>query len=99
VNFVRPAHKLVALHGADRGAGHGAGPERRPQTQGHRFEAAVSPVVLPTPTATPQHAGARQGAVIAGFAARRAEIARQLAAAAAAGEGLPPIEDDACSTR
>ena len=38
----------------------------------------------------------RDGAVIASFAERRAEIERQLAAAAArAGSALQPIEDDA----
>jgi glycyl-tRNA synthetase beta chain len=38
---------------------------------------------------------ARDGAVIASFAERRAEIARQLAAAPPGGRRLPPIEDDA----
>jgi len=37
---------------------------------------------------------ATEGAVIASFAARRVEIVKQLAAAAAK-EGLKPIEDDA----
>jgi glycyl-tRNA synthetase beta chain len=31
VNFVRPAHGLVALHGSDRGARQGAGPDGRQQ--------------------------------------------------------------------
>jgi len=64
-------------------------------TQGHRFEAACSPVVI-------DHADhyaevlARDGAVIASFAERKAEIARQLAQAAARiGNGVRPIEDDA----
>jgi glycyl-tRNA synthetase beta chain len=30
VNFVRPAHSLVALHGTTVGTGQGAGPERGP---------------------------------------------------------------------
>jgi glycyl-tRNA synthetase beta chain len=47
------------------------------------------------PTATPEKLR-RDGAVIASFAERRAEIARQVSAAAAkAGPGLIPIDDDA----
>jgi len=93
VHFVRPAHGLVALHGADVVPVRALGLVAGRQTHGHRFEAAMDPVVL-------QHADhyaqqlAEQGAVIAGFTARRTEIQRQLAAAAAA-EGLTPIDDDA----
>ncbi|MFT4991216.1 MAG: glycyl-tRNA synthetase beta chain, partial [Polaromonas sp.] len=64
-------------------------------TQGHRFEAAVSPVLI---THADAYAATLQkdGAVIASFAERKAEIARQLAAAAAKiGGGVLPIEDDA----
>jgi glycyl-tRNA synthetase beta chain len=63
------------------------------ETQGHRFEAT-------TPVVTVDHADSyarqlrEQGAVIASFAERRAEIVRQLQAAAAK-EGLQPIEDEA----
>jgi glycyl-tRNA synthetase beta chain len=64
-------------------------------TQGHRFEAAVSPVVIANADAYADTL-ARDGAVIASFDARRAEIARQLAAAAEqVGGGCRPIEDDA----
>jgi len=93
VNFVRPAHGLVALHGADVVPVSALGLRAGRNTHGHRFEAAVDPVVL-------QHADhyqqqlAEQGAVIASFAARRADIVRQLAAAAAT-VGGKPIEDDA----
>ncbi|MDP1649739.1 MAG: glycine--tRNA ligase subunit beta [Rubrivivax sp.] len=93
VHFVRPAHGLVALHGADVVPVQALGLQSGRQTRGHRFEALVDPVVL-------QHADhyerqlQDQGAVIAGFAARRAEIVRQLAAAAASVE-LSPIDDDA----
>jgi len=93
VHFVRPAHGLVALHGADVVPVHALGLQAGRQTRGHRFEASVDPVVL-------QHADhyerqlEDQGAVIAGFAARRAEIVRQLAAAAAKVD-LSPIDDDA----
>ncbi|MDP1902034.1 MAG: glycine--tRNA ligase subunit beta [Rubrivivax sp.] len=93
VHFVRPAHGLVALHGADVVPVSVLGLQAGRQTRGHRFEAAMDPVVL-------QHADhyeqvlAEQGAVIAGFGKRRAEIVRQLGAAAQR-EGLAPIDDDA----
>jgi glycyl-tRNA synthetase beta chain len=63
------------------------------QTEGHRFEAAMSPVMLIDADhyARQLH---EQGAVIASFAARHGEISRQLHAAAAR-QGLSPIEDAA----
>ncbi|WP_428422045.1 glycine--tRNA ligase subunit beta [Methylibium sp.] len=91
VQFVRPAHGLVALHGADVVPVAALGLESRRETHGHRFEAQMDPVVL-------QHADhyaqqlQDQGAVIASFAARHGEIARQLQAAASK-EGLTPIDD------
>jgi glycyl-tRNA synthetase beta chain len=95
VSFVRPAHGLLALHGADVVPVHALGLTSGNTTQGHRFEASVSPVVI-------QHADQyaetlrKGGAVIASFAERKAEIANQLAAAAASmGGGVKPIEDDA----
>jgi glycyl-tRNA synthetase beta chain len=95
VNFVRPAHGLVALHGAAVVPVKALGLTAGNSTQGHRFEAAVSPVVLQDAdsyAATLQ----KDGAVIASFAERKAEIARQLAAAAAkVGNGARPIEDEA----
>ena len=65
------------------------------ETHGHRFEAAVDPIALRD--ADSYAAQLRdEGAVIAGFDARRAEIVRQLAAAAAqVGGGAQPIDDDA----
>jgi len=95
VNFVRPAHGLVALHGSTVVPVKALGLTAGNSTQGHRFEAAVSPVVLldaDSYAATLQ----KDGAVIASFAERKAEIARQLAAAAAkVGNGARPIEDEA----
>src|SRR5574343_1060056 len=95
VHFVRPAHGLVALHGNTVVPVKALGLTAGNSTTGHRFEAAVSPVVVKDAdsyAATLQ----RDGAVIAAFAERRAEIARQLAAAAAkAGADLKPIEDEA----
>ena len=94
VKFVRPAHGLVALHGSDVVAIEALGLKAGNTTHGHRFEAAVDPVVL-------QHADsyaatlAKDGAVIASFAERRAEIVRQLDAAAAKVGNCKPIEDDA----
>lgn len=91
--FVRPAHGLVALHGEAVVRVYALGLNAGRRTLGHRFEAAVPEVDI---THAERYAEqlAEQGAVIAGFAERRAEIVRQLNAAAAA-EGLQPIADDA----
>lgn len=95
VQFVRPAHGLVALHGAAVVPVRALGLEASNATHGHRFEAKVDPVVIPNADAYAETL-AKDGAVIASFAERRAEIARQLAAAAAkVGGGCRPIEDDA----
>src|ERR1035437_2407980 len=95
VNFVRPAHGLVALHGAKIVPISVLGLTAGGETQGHRFEAS-------SPTLEIRDADSyalqleTEGAVIASFTARRAEIARQLAEAAAkVGGGVKPIEDDA----
>ena len=95
VQFVRPAHGLVALHGASVVPVKALGLSAGNTTQGHRFEAQVSPVLLAD--ADSYAATLRQdGAVIASFAERRAEIVRQLATAAAqVGHGARPIDDDA----
>lgn len=95
VKFVRPAHGLVALHGSEVVAIEALGLKAGNSTHGHRFEAAVDPVVL---TDADSYAATlkKDGAVIAGFAERKAEIAGQLAAAAAkVGGGVKAIEDDA----
>ncbi|SFU50669.1 glycyl-tRNA synthetase beta chain [Paenacidovorax caeni] len=95
VNFVRPAHGLVALHGASVVPVAVLGLQSGRATQGHRFEAAASPVALRD--ADSYAAQLRdEGAVIASFAERRAEIVRQLQAAAdKVGGGVRPIEDAA----
>jgi len=93
VQFVRPAHGLVALHGAAVVPVQALGLEAGRQTRGHRFEAAMDPVVLQDADHYARQL-AEQGGVIAGFEHRRAELLRQLHAAAAA-EGLKPIEDEA----
>lgn len=93
VNFVRPAHGLVALHGADVVPVSVLGLNSGRETHGHRFEAAVDPVEIADADSYAATL-AKDGAVIASFAERRAEIARQLAAAAAKAGGKP-IDDDA----
>ncbi len=95
VSFVRPAHGLMALHGSTVIPLHALGLKSSNSTQGHRFEAAVSPVVIDH---ADEYAATlkKDGAVIASFAERKADIARQLAATAAKiGGGVVPIEDDA----
>jgi glycyl-tRNA synthetase beta chain len=95
VKFVRPAHALVALHGREVVPLQALGLQAGRTTQGHRFEAAT-PVVGIADADSYAATLQRDGAVIAGFDARRAEIARQLQEAAArVGGGARPIEDDA----
>jgi len=93
VNFVRPAHGLVALHGADVVPVRALGLVAGRTTRGHRFEAAQ-----PTVTLRDADSYATQlpdeGAVIPSFELRRADIVRQLSEAAGR-EGLVPIDDDA----
>ena len=93
VNFVRPAHGLVALHGAEIVPISVLGLTAGRETSGHRFEASVSTLVLKDADSYAQQLET-EGAVIASFTARRAVIIRQLAAAAAR-ESLKPIEDEA----
>ena len=92
VNFVRPAHGLVALHGDKVVPVSVLGLNANNQTQGHRFEASVSPVVLKDADSYEAQLQ-NEGAVIPSFEKRRAEIARQLIAAAQK-QGLKPIEDE-----
>jgi glycyl-tRNA synthetase beta chain len=103
VSFVRPAHSLVALHGSAVVPVSALGLKAGNTTQGHRFEATKSPVVIADADAYASTLE-KDGAVIASFEARKAEIAKQLAAAAAkvgggksndSHEALRPIEDDA----
>jgi len=95
VNFVRPAHGLVALHGSTVVPVKALGLTAGNTTRGHRFEAKTETVTIADADAYAE-ALKNEGAVIASFAERKAEIARQLAAAAAkVGNGAHPIEDDA----
>ncbi len=92
VNFVRPAHGLVALHGADVVPITALGLHSGRSTAGHRFEA-KKPVITLYSADSYAAQLLDEGAVIASFAERRADIARQLQAAAAK-LGLKPIDDD-----
>ena len=93
VSFVRPAHGLVALHGSSVVPVTALGLQAGNSTQGHRFEARLSPVLVAHADAYEQTL-AEDGAVIASFDKRRAEMGRQLQAAAAA-LGAQPVDDDA----
>ena len=99
VNFVRPAHGLVAMHGSSVVAISALGLQSSNITHGHRFEAKADKITI-------GHADSyakqllEEGAVIASFAERRADIVRQLNATAqnastGLSTGLKPIDDDA----
>lgn len=95
VQFVRPAHSLVALHGSEVVPVTVLGLQAGRRTQGHRFEATQPQIEL---AHADDYARAlrEQGAVIASFTERRADIARQLhEAAARVGGGVQPVQDDA----
>ncbi|NTV96579.1 MAG: glycine--tRNA ligase subunit beta [Thiobacillus sp.] len=94
VNFVRPAHALVALHGADVVPVSALGLTAGRMTQGHRFEAA-SPTVTIRDADSYEAQMEGEGAVIPSFDKRRDEIARQLDAVAAEAGDARPIEDSA----
>src|SRR5690606_1081474 len=76
VKFVRPAHSLVALHGADVVPVAALGLQAGRRTLGHRFMA-DAPIDFPDADAY-ETALAEQGRVVASFETRRAEIDRQL---------------------
>jgi glycyl-tRNA synthetase beta chain len=95
VKFVRPAHALLALHGEEIVPVRVLGLTAGNVTHGHRFEAQADPVRVTDADAYEQ-ALEKEGAVIASFDKRRAEIARQLADAAnQVGGGVQPVRDDA----
>jgi glycyl-tRNA synthetase beta chain len=102
VKFVRPAHRLVALYGTEVVKVDPRHPDRPVvilglqagrTTQGHRFEAANATLEIRDADSYEAQME-NNGAVIPSFEKRRAEIGRQLQAAAAP-LGLKPIEDDA----
>jgi glycyl-tRNA synthetase beta chain len=95
VNFVRPAHRLMILHGAQVLPVNALGLNAGRTTLGHRFEA-VLPELQVAHADDYERQLATQGAVVASYALRRGVIQAQLKASAAkAGAGLSPIEDEA----
>ncbi len=95
VRFARPAHGLLALHGAEVVPVHALGLQAGRSTQGHRFEAS-------SPTLDIAHADdyeevlRSRGAVVASFERRRQDIAQQLDdCARALGGGLRCLHDAA----
>ena len=77
VNFVRPVHGLVALHGSDIVPIAALGLQAGRITQGHRFEARVNPVSI---THADSYAAQMkdEGAVIASYEERAFTIIKQL---------------------
>ncbi len=95
VHFVRPAHGLVALHGSSVVPVKALGLKAGNATQGHRFEAAKSPVVLADADSYAQTL-LSDGSVIASFNDRRFAIVQQLAQAAERlGPGYEVLMDEA----
>jgi glycyl-tRNA synthetase beta chain len=92
VNFVRPAHGLVALHDTDIIPVNVLGLTAGNTTTGHRFESKKAVITINNADSYEQQLKT-EGAVIASFEARKADIAAQLKAAADK-EGLTAIEDD-----
>ncbi len=93
VAFVRPAHRLCALHGAEVVAVQALGLVAGRTTQGHRFEAKAAELTVRDADAYASQLE-QDGAVVPSFAVRRAEIERQLREKARQ-EGLTPIDDPA----
>ena len=95
VQFVRPAHGLVALHGDKVVPVTALGLTAGRATHGHRFEAVADPIAI---VDADRYADTLRdkGSVIASFDERRAAIESQLKTAAAqAGQALTAIEDEA----
>ncbi len=80
VQFVRPAHSLIMLHGNRVVAGEVLGLTSGKQTRGHRF---LSSGEIQIDNAEDYSTKLKSGKVIASFEERRAEIAAQLEAKAA----------------
>jgi glycyl-tRNA synthetase beta chain len=76
VQFVRPAHGLVALHGADVVAVETLGLKAGRTTQGHRFQGARD--IELADAGAYESSLEREGRVIASFEARRADIRKRL---------------------
>jgi glycyl-tRNA synthetase beta chain len=92
VNFVRPAHGLVALHGSDIVPVSILGLSAGNTTTGHRFESKKAVIAINDADSYEQQLKT-EGSVIASFEARKADIAAQLKVAADK-EGLTAIDDE-----
>ncbi len=93
VNFVRPAHGLVALYGSKVLPVSALGLVAGNKTRGHRFEASSQQIEIKDADGYALQMK-EEGAVIASFDERRRDIVHQLGRAAAK-LGLVPVEDDA----
>lgn len=81
VNFVRPVHSLIALHGTAIIAINLLGITAGNSTRGHRFEAKSNPIVIRQADSYAQQLRS-EGAIVASFSERRQVINDQLVAAA-----------------
>jgi glycyl-tRNA synthetase beta chain len=92
VEFVRPAHGLLALHGSELVPVSALGLDAGRITHGHRFQGV--PDIAVAAADAYEEALAAHGRVIASFEARRVETERQLRAKAAElGASLGPEDD------
>ena len=92
IKFVRPVHRLVAMHGGEIVNVNALGVQSSNVTEGHRFEAPSETVTL-SDADTYAEQLRTDGAVIASYSERRADIQKQLLEKSKS-EGLTPIEDD-----
>jgi glycyl-tRNA synthetase beta chain len=90
VKFVRPVHRLVALHGADVVSVSALGLEAGRITGGHRFLARAEIEIATAEAYAPTLAA--EGKVAASFAERRAKIVAELALAAMGAKVIMPDE-------
>lgn len=94
LNFIRPAHGLLILHGEEVVPVRLLGLDAGRLSQGHRFESASTTIHIRDSNSYESQME-EEGAVIPSFGKRRTEIARQLMGAAIKMGGLVrPIEDD-----
>jgi glycyl-tRNA synthetase beta chain len=92
VQFVRPAHRLVAMHGHEVVPVHALGLQAGTRTLGHRFMCRGEVVIRSADSYAEQMRG--EGFVVPSFAARRERIAQALAGEAARLGGVPVAPDD-----
>lgn len=90
--FVRPAHRLIAMHGHAVVPVHALGLQAGTKTYGHRFLAPGVLTVLSADNYAEQLL--EDGYVIASFAERRAKIQAQLADVAAKHDAQPVMPDE-----